>query len=323
MNKNLNKKSQSGLAAIIISLFVLTSSAFLATNITLNGSAVSDMQFDNFIEKTADIEIWANTSIDLEITNNSINAILKLDNQTILPEQEIEFYLNENLIAKEKTDSEGYVQSSFDFSKISLGIYSLKAEFLGNPSLYLNPSSITIENLDLGETNQTLNITNATFEGLCQEFEEQILWSSGYSLLPSGSLNYEIWYPKYNCTELGVSDCFIENIKIKTRFISIDFPDLKRSGEGYVQISEPNNSICDNPKKGKYLQYLANETLIGEDRKMKDYCGKKDCEIESFENYGFSDCYGIKIYGDQYMITDIFEVTYSLCYSTGEENENK
>ncbi len=358
MKKNLNSKAQSGIAAAIISLIVLTSSAILVGNLTITGSIIDEGNFNSVLEETIEIEVWMNTIISIE-NNNGIEVYLKLDNGTILPDKKLTVEINQTILVTEKINSQGYTKPNFNLYNASPGIYSVQVDFWGLPSQYLNPSSAEIQikiqengtieiltedmeiskekieiiekELEIPETNITIesngtleiNSTNETLPSnlICEEFTEQVLWSSGYSLEEFGSLNYEIWYPKHNCSDLKVSDCFIENIKVKTRFLS--FGGKNQEAEGYVQISESEKSTCNSPKKGEYLQYLANEHLLGEEQKNKDYCGKNEnCEIKNFVDKKYIDCYGIKIYGGQYVITDVFEISYNLCYLEGGKNEN-
>lgn len=351
MKTKQHKKAQFEHIGLItfLSFLVLTSGSLIATNssnLSIEGLAIQDQ---SIAVETGEIEVFANTIINLKISEDS-KAYLTLDNGEALPEQEIEFYLGSSLINKQVTNSQGHTELPSDIYKESPGTYFLKAMFQGNSSLYLNPSSkeikinITGENetkqiqlieeieanatlptlIEINETleiNETIpfeqNETNYTLPQnlICKEFKETVIWSSGYSLLKD-STNYQTWPPVYNCSEIG-ENCFIGNINIKTRFISTDSPNLNKFGEGYVQISDVGESVCDNPEQATYEDYLAYEILSGEDKKFDEYCGKsknskKKC-IEIFNNQSYSNCYGIKIQGSQYMLVDVFEINYSLC----------
>ncbi len=156
----------------------------------------------------------------------------------------------------------------------------------------------------------------------CKEFKEQILWSSGYSKNKEGSTNYKLWTPKVDCTETGFKDCFIGNVELKTRFVSLGEND--ELGEGYVQISEPDESVCKNPEKGTYLKYLAYDALSGESQKIGLYCGSnknpdEKCGIDfsnKFKNKLM--CYGIKSHATKDFLVDVIEIKYVMC---GEKNE--
>lgn len=352
MIKKLNKRSQSSIIPAIISLIILGSSALFATNMTLNGSAVYDPEsYNNSLEKTISIEVWADTFIQIE-EDNRTKIYLILDNKTLLSEQELSFYLNETLVLVEKTNPEGYTKPIFNLYNLDPGIYSFGVEFQGSSALYLNPSSaktkievieengtklmklieIEEERVELNLTNQSilnetnrtlLNETNITLLSnlICEEFTEQVFWSSNYSNNPEGSTNYQTWYPKHNCTEIG-ENCFLGTLEIKTRFLY--FGEKNKQGEGYIQISNPDSSICNNPEKGDYSRYLAYEILRGESKKLEQYCGNNKnpnarCGVELTDE--FEDpltCYGIKAYADQYFIVDAFEIKYTLCW---EENQ--
>ena len=96
-----NKKSQIehiGLIAII-SFIVLASGTILADNSTINSTIIPASL--NIIEKIAEIEVWADTNIRLSALGEIVKARLSLDNETVLPGQEIEFYLDSSLITSE------------------------------------------------------------------------------------------------------------------------------------------------------------------------------------------------------------------------------
>ncbi|MEX0932734.1 MAG: hypothetical protein WDZ77_01395 [Candidatus Pacearchaeota archaeon] len=166
------------------------------------------------------------------------------------------------------------------------------------------------EFVELEETNETEEIEFIVPENLnCETFKETLLWSSGYSN-SQGSLNYTSWWPNKTC-----ENCFIANVEIETRFLS--FEDANRNAEGYVQISNPEQSICNNPETGTYEKYLAYETLRGESQKKGQYCGNNKnqnstCGIEFNTDYSL-ECYGIKSYADPKMILDTFKIKYSIC----------
>lgn len=350
--RNIKIKKVRGIVVAMVLLLFVGISMVLGSNST-----------GGFVEKIIDIEIWAETFINLETGGGVIGAILSLDNGTAISEQKLNFYLDEDFLESGITDSEGYVEVFFGNRNLSLGNYSFKSIFQGDQILFLNASfagerieiievngtggvrmakldevaeNVTIHlnetnvSLMLNKTNLTiLNKTNDTIflEGLvCEEFMDSVLFSSGYSLSQKGSTEYQAWHPEHNCTELNVSDCFLGSINIQTRFISMDSPDSEVYGEGYVQISEPDESICDNPKKGTYSRYLAYESLTDEDKKGSKYCGENKnrdgkCGVELFDNYDYANCYGVKTYGSQYLITDVFDVTYTLCFEKEGQNE--
>lgn len=146
----------------------------------------------------------------------------------------------------------------------------------------------------------------------CQEFQEQVLWSSGYTSKTQGSIEYYVWYPKIpNCTS-----CTLHDIEIKTRFIYATEYNTTKTRESYVQISNSDNSICKTPEEGIYKKYLAYETLQDEEVKLDKYCNqnsKTKCEEEFIGDYGNALCYGIKTYASQYSIVDVFEIKYKWC----------
>jgi hypothetical protein len=194
----------------------------------------------------------------------------------------------------------------------------------------LNKEDLPPQNLT-NKTNSTKNLTEPlttqTFllndNVTCQDFEENILWSSSFSNNETGSTFYQTWNLEHNCDEAEGPNCFLKNVSIKTR--SLDFFRLYHetdvAGEGYFQISNPDESICDNPQNGIYSRYLAYESSTEFDGKKLDWgCGKNvnngtQCGVEipnSFNDQ--AKCYGIKGYGSQNFVIDAFKVHYTLCW---------
>ena len=368
------KKLQSIFVAIIVLMIIITSGILVAGNSTAINQSITSaiIQIEEVINNTAEIiieatsqiEVWANTFINIKKKQNSADISLSLDNGTALPNQEIEFYLDESLISSQLTDSEGYTELIFN-PNTSPGTYSFRVEFQGNPNLYLNPSfaeeqieiigeneaeinetDINITIPILNETNQTffnetnqsllnqtlLNQTielNISLDGMvCKEFTDNVLFSSGYTYKKKGSTNYETWEIQTNCAEAGGYDCSLHNINTKSRVLYVSPDDDDFTGEGYVQISELDNSACNAPENKEYSKYIAYDTPKEEDdKKWENYCGKNKnqdskCDIESSDYYEESMCYGIKTYASQYSLVDVVEIKYTWCWKPGEKNES-
>jgi len=429
-----NKKIYLILTAIaLISFIVFASSSAIANNSIIKNS----------LEKIGEIEIWADTSIFLDAIQNNIRAFLTLDNKTTLSNQEIEFYLNDSMISKEITDETGYAQTNFNLYNTSPGIYSLRAMFQGNSTLYLNPSSIekqieitnqngtrevkviktiTLDNETIKLTNQSANfsislisiktnkisyiqnesiifsgqaiingkpindfvnleitfngklifsnkinvtngiytyplIANFTEEGryfakvfisnlssetnffllknysinldgmICREFEDYVIWTSGFSHSPEGSVKYQNWTIKTNCTQAGGQNCLLQDITLDTRIIYASVSDELTTGNSYIQISNPDKNICDNPENGEYSKFLTQESITNyEFQKRKEFCEKgEECEIKLDKKFTDNfDCYGIKAYASQSMMIDAFKIRYKWCWdqSYGDNFEN-
>lgn len=336
--KRHNKKAQAmHISLLAILSFITLTSGVIFTNSTLNstitGLVTDAANSEAVAEKTAEFYVYADTIISAEILNNTIAVLLTLDNKTILPEQTIEFYLDNLSVSSGVTNSDGHAFLNFS----QYGNYSIF--FKGNDALYLNPSSLSLllfnetiipenETLPINQTNITLkNETIRTnlalsFEG-CKSFEERVLWSSGFTNEPHNSLNYQAWNPKYNCSEIGLENCFIADIQVNSRYISTGLPDNETKGIGYVQISELEN--CNEPEKGNYEGYVNYDELHGEEIRKNNYCKEEDkkCKNQDFDNaFAYNSCYGIKSYGSQYLIVDVFSVKYELCSKMTKETKN-
>jgi hypothetical protein len=144
------QKSETGQSQLFLSLFIifLASGIVIATNSTINGSFTQTIpNFTQTVKKTFQLEVWVNTSINLELNGNIARAVLLLDNNSMLSEQEIKFYLNGSFIGSKSTDSDGKAEISLN---LSYGYYVVKAVFEGNNSLYLNPSE-RVKIIEIGQ----------------------------------------------------------------------------------------------------------------------------------------------------------------------------
>src|SRR3989339_473900 len=281
-------------------------------NIENNTAIIStDYVGENF--KVFEINL---TSLKIPVSEGILNVNLSYDNlelisfiQEIKIVEEVEEINESNIFVDNIEVIDGnYIYSLIANFKIE-GDYKIKVS-------YQNISA---------ETTFFYSLINFTLEGLvCKNFEEQVLWSSYYSLFSEGSTGYYVWNPKFSCSELNVDNCFFSNITLQTRFIFTDLEEGITEGEGYVQISNPKESICAEPEKVKYSDYLAYEILSEEEIKLGRYCGNnknsnKRCGIDKLSRYDFLNCYGIKVYGSQYLITDVFSINYTLCYDFGSK----
>lgn len=161
---------------------------------------------------------------------------------------------------------------------------------------------------------------------VCEEFEENVLWSGGFTHDSKGSTNYQTWIPKNTCNEIGRENCFLQDISINSRTIYSDsgVEDLNR--ESYVQISALDESECTSPENGVYSTYLAYESIEG-DEGVKEgwYCGhdkeeteepiKSKCSLRQGDKLvDGAECYGIKVYASRSMMIDVFKIRYKLCW---------
>lgn len=313
MNNNISKFLMAGILILIV--------AFSAIYLNITGFSV--IETENIVdEKTIDVEVWANSYIELETQRDMIIVESYLDNGTLIEQAEAELYIdNQKLNSLNK--------SLFNLSEINPGTYTLEIGSQGSSSQYISESSIEKEiNIDENgnikfteniknnedtqeiqepqETNTTEN--NVTQEIVqkeslenCESFSENVLWSSGYSKDES-SINHHAWNLNETC-----SNCFITNIELKTRFLSS--ANETQQKEGYVQISNPSQeNFCENPEQGTYEKYLAYDTLKGESKRLGFY--KQGNQTLDFNSEG---CYGIKLYADQNFLVDVFGIKYDLC----------
>src|SRR3989339_479173 len=313
----------------LTSLKIPVSEGILNVNLSYdNLELISFIQEIKIVEEVEEIN-ESNITLPLEEQVNGTLLKINLDKEN--------YFLNETInisgsviINGSKINDSIKLEISFNESIIFVDnievidgnyIYSLIANFKIEGDYKIK---VSYQNIS-AETTFFYSLINFTLEGLvCKNFEEQVLWSSYYSLFSEGSTGYYVWNPKFSCSELNVDNCFFSNITLQTRFIFTDLEEGITEGEGYVQISNPKESICAEPEKGKYADYLAYETLSQEEGKFGKYCGNnknsnKRCGIDKLSRYDFLNCYGIKVYGSQYLITDVFSINYTLCYDFGSK----
>jgi len=158
----MTKKSQASGLAVLALIAIMTTTA-IAANMTLNTTNQTITGYitaHRSVVESATIEVWANTSLKLEKNNNTIIAQLKMDNGSVIPDQKIDFYLNEKYFTSQRTDSNGQVKIGLNSST-----YNAKAIFEGNKSLFLNPSKyflILNESLEENETIENITEVNIT-----------------------------------------------------------------------------------------------------------------------------------------------------------------
>ena len=194
-------------------------------------------------------------------------------------------------------------------------------------------TTLRIDEIKYTVEKKVKNITKPKEKFICKDFQDSVLWSSSYSLLPEGSTKYQTWRIGTNCSEAGGHNCFLQNINITARSIYMGYSDLDGnydpnvSGEGYVQISDPDELVCDNPESGIYSRYIAFETVKGEGKKIGQYCGKNKnpnarCAFDIAKKYDDNvNCYGIKAHASQYFLVDVFKVKYTWCWDNSNDSK--
>ncbi|MEM5781782.1 MAG: hypothetical protein QXD43_01120, partial [Candidatus Aenigmatarchaeota archaeon] len=249
------KSSVSGQSQMLIPvLVILTSALVLAANATLNMTSPTG----NFLpivqtqEKSFSVEVWANTSLSLEIEESNAKALLLLDNGTALEGQEVKFYLNESFIGSNLTDSQGIAY----FFVNSSG--NLKAVFEG--SEYLNPTYTEISIYNESEeffvyfvdptpaNNQEIN-NNWIFVNVSLNKPGFALleWNGINETMLGSDINFylnktdlkddEYFYKVYAYDNLG-------NWKTtETRIVKINSLKIKSSGASIIGESWPSNQI--------------------------------------------------------------------------------
>lgn len=155
----------------------------------------------------------------------------------------------------------------------------------------------------------------------CEEFTDYVpLWTSydgeGYKNWvrrdAGDSTGYYSWNPENKCPETG---CFIENIKVLSRVLR--FEDI---GDkiGYVQISNAEETDCNDPSKAIYSKYISYRE--GKDSSETGFiwdCGSSQkgnlCKLGEEDKY-VGECFSMKINADRYVLTDVRAINYTWCW---------
>ncbi len=195
-------------------------------------------------------------------------------------------------------------------SLIGLSIILISIIFFRNSYISENIEKPVTTELFLGSENL-----------ICKEFSDDILFTSGYTFLPEGSESFQTWIPENNCSEAGGTNCFLQNMSVKARVINANPAEGNNNRNAYMQISNPDESICSNPEKGIYSNYLAYESINDSEGQISGwYCGEKleensICGIQLSDKFNEkTNCYGIKAYASQYLIVDAVKIKYSWCW---------
>lgn len=137
------------------------------------------------------------------------------------------------------------------------------------------------------------NIVNAQ-ESLCDDVIDYGIWTSPYQ--PNNSEEFHsIWKPSNIC-----DNCHMKNVVPEVRFLDLNPTDNEVIGEGYVMISEGDESLCNSPEKMIYNDYLFYES-------------ETDTKKISNKKYDSISCYGIKTYASKHHLLDVFKIKYTLC----------
>ncbi len=164
---------------------------------------------------------------------------------------------------------------------------------------------------------------------VCSDFEDSILWTSGFTNTNRSSIKYQAWPISANCMqEEGI--CSLQDIKVDVRFTYLEPYNDTMERISYIQLSEPDESVCINPENGEYNIYLAYEKISNAEGQIRHwYCGKKQinesdsCLKLSQELHGNITCYGIKGYSSQGIIADVLKVRYKLCWHETNETAER
>jgi len=156
---------------------------------------------------------------------------------------------------------------------------------------------------------------NANAPITCEEFQDNLIWSSGMSNAQD-SISYYTWKAGNGC--LG-SHCFVQRIRVYVRERYYGDEELGRS---YVQISNAEEANCNDPSKAVYSRY-ASYKEAGYEENLPDRwewdCGegqeKNLCSLDRSEGYYDTDCFSVKVGADKSALIDVTKIDYTWCWA--------
>ncbi|MBR9680050.1 MAG: hypothetical protein GOU99_03305, partial [Candidatus Altiarchaeota archaeon] len=145
MKARISGKARMMLSITALALLLIVS---VTTNLAL-GNPVESKQVEHLFE----FELWVGTELEITLENDSLKTRLILDNETGIFNQKIVLFdSNQNELVSNLTDQDGF--ALFNSSSAS------KAEFLGNKSIYLNPSEAILGVVEISDFSIDTNSVN-------------------------------------------------------------------------------------------------------------------------------------------------------------------
>jgi len=333
--KDIKIYQNKGIYILIILFFILIFIGFKANTLNLTGLTIYPsnnliLNINQFVPEDTVIKIAEYT---IPLNNNLAEyTSIEINNQTIYGYNITTLNLDlssyplegKQILTLESNNNTLYSE------EITIGKSKIDLEQI--PIEEIKNITEPITNFTLPEINKTIpnqNLLTFDMENMiCKDFEEDILWSSGFSHEDKGSVSYHTWIPKFTCKEAGGQDCFLQDVSVGSRMIYTSVDDNEINGKSYVQISNLDKGECDAPEKGVYNTYLAYESVNGGEEMRKSwYCGyekeetndllksKPRCGIKFTEKLtNEENCYGIKASASQSMIIDVFKIKYRWCW---------
>ena len=142
-------------SALVISVAIFAVAASLLLSYSLSGNSLDLSTIGNVIseainpplstpsqkvvEAKANVEVWADTFVEIDYTQGALIVTLTLDDGSPLPDMPLNVYAGNEVFTGLLTDDDGQVLLSMALAENST--LSVLANFLGNDSEYLNPST--------------------------------------------------------------------------------------------------------------------------------------------------------------------------------------
>lgn len=164
----------------------------------------------------------------------------------------------------------------------------------------------------------------------CKTIEENVFWVSNKPHLSEEFVEYFKWNISADCSKIGIQNCFLQNIILKTKVINAVPIEEKIDGISYIQISNSKElDACNNMRDSFYSKYLFYESYKSNDdiqtQEKWTSCNlnnktlnnkTRDCRISFDPNFNNKvPCYTVKVYTSQYILLDILKVKYDLCWN--------
>ncbi|MBN2202881.1 MAG: hypothetical protein JW700_01735, partial [Candidatus Aenigmarchaeota archaeon] len=250
----MKSSAKSGQSQLLVPLLVIiTSAVVFATNVTMNWTNSTPIT-GNYLgmpdltsqEFTFLIEVMANTSISLSIDDGLMKAVLLMDNGTAIPNQRIDFFLNETPLYSDTTNSDGIIDFPLPFNG------TIKAVFSGGN--YLNPTESHLNLIDLGK--------EADFSIDSESFELEIL-ESGHEEIEIGKPVK--WVKKFKVTN-KLDEIVLTDIDLEIPESAFNVSLLEKETKKSLKIEEKSlkEELKADESKEYELEYYTESPIISE-----------------------------------------------------------
>jgi hypothetical protein len=153
----------------------------------------------------------------------------------------------------------------------------------------------------------------------CADFQDNFIWSSGYSITED-SISYYKWNVGNDCPG---SNCFMQGIKVYVRVTDYD---VDGNVSGYVQISNADETNCEDASKAEYSKYAAYKIATKNEELVYAWdCGTQSnnvCSLTAADEYSDDEsCFSVKVWAKKQALVDVVKINYTWCWTKSVDDK--